>query len=151
MTTYLEYLEESTNVVKSKTNFSKLILVITYLLIWASSLIVFWFFTEDSDAMGYSLMFLIILLPVTTYAISMIIGLNNLFGKWKWLTPIILGIMYVLLDYATFSAANMTAFNKLNAPTLEAFPMIALISLFGLSIGSLNYYIQAKRNEKKSN
>ena len=150
MTSYLEYLEESTNVVKSKTKFSKLILVITYLLIWASSLVVFWFFTEDSDAMGYSLMFLIILLPVTTYTISMIIGLNNFFGKLKWLTPIILGIMYVLLDYATFSAANMTTFNKLNAPDFELFPVIALISLFALSIGSLNHYIQTKRNQKKA-
>lgn len=74
MKTYYDYLEESTNVVKSNTNRNKIITILSYLLIWAFAMIVFWFFTSGSDAMGYSLMFLWIILPVTTFIVSVVIG-----------------------------------------------------------------------------
>ena len=75
MKTYYDYLEESTNVVKSNTNRNKIITILSYLLIWAVAMIVFWFFTSGSDAMGYSLMFLWIILPVTTFVVSIVIGI----------------------------------------------------------------------------
>ena len=83
MSNYLNYLDESTNTVKSKNKLSMLILFVTYLGIWAVSLIVFWFFINSSDAMGYSIMYLWVLLPVTTFVISLLIGKNNYMGKWK--------------------------------------------------------------------
>ena len=43
----------------------------------ALAMIVFWFFTSGSDAMGYSLMYLWIILPVTTFVESMLIGKND--------------------------------------------------------------------------
>ena len=61
----IEHLEESTNVVKSNANRNKIITILSYMLVWAIAMIVFWFFTSGSDAMGYSLMFLWIILPVT--------------------------------------------------------------------------------------
>ena len=88
MSNYLNYLEESTNTVKSKNRLSMLILVSTYLGIWAISLISFWFFSSASDAMGYSIMFLWVLLPVTTFIISLLIGMNDYWGKWKWFSAI---------------------------------------------------------------
>ena len=84
MSNYLNYLDESTNTVKSKNKLSMLILLVTYLGIWAISLIVFWFFINSSDAMGYSIMFLWVLLPVTTFVIALLIGKNNYMGRWKW-------------------------------------------------------------------
>ena len=53
MKTYYEYLEESTNVVKSNTNRNKIIIILSYMLVWAIAMIAFWFFTSGSDAMGY--------------------------------------------------------------------------------------------------
>ena len=47
---YLDYLEESTNVVKSRNKLSKLVLIMTYLVIWAVSLIVFWLFMDSAGA-----------------------------------------------------------------------------------------------------
>ena len=44
MSDYLNYLEESTNTVRSKNKLSMIILLATYLGIWAVSLITFWFF-----------------------------------------------------------------------------------------------------------
>lgn len=43
MSDYLNYLEESTNTVRSKNKLSMIILLATYLGIWAVSLITFWF------------------------------------------------------------------------------------------------------------
>ena len=74
MKSYYDYLEESTNVVKSNANRNKIITILSYLLIWAFAMIVFWFFTSGSDAMGYSLMFLWLILPISTFIVSIVIG-----------------------------------------------------------------------------
>lgn len=113
---YLNYLKESADVVKSKNKFSKLILIIAYLAIWAISLVFFWLFTSGSDAMGYSIIFFYILLPVTTFVLSFLIGKNDYWGRWKWISAIIFGVMYMLTEYVTFSVANMVAFDKVNEP-----------------------------------
>lgn len=133
---YLDYLKESTNVVQSRHKLSFLLLILSYLVIWAFSLIVFWFFTSGSDAMGYWIMFLWVLLPVTTLILSLLIGKNDFGGRWKWLACIAFGVMYMLAEYATFSAANMASFGKLNLPQFGMIPAGAVISLIGLGIGS---------------
>lgn len=145
MSDYLDYLEESTNIVKSRNKLSMLILVLTYLVIWAMSIIIFWFFTSGSDAMGYSLMFLWIILPVTTFVISLLIGKNNYWDKWKWGCPLVLGVMYMLAEYATFQSSNMIAFDKINAPSWEMILVGAIISIFGLSIGEIANLCRKKR------
>ncbi|WP_302789268.1 helix-turn-helix domain-containing protein [Anaerostipes caccae] len=145
MSKYLNYLEESTNTVKSKTRLSMLILILTYLGIWAISLISFWFFNSGSDAMGYSIMFLWILLPVTTFVTSLLIAKNNYWGKWKWFSALIFGIMYMLAEYATFSTANMITFNKINTPQWGMIFAGVIISLVGLVIGSIIYRLKANR------
>lgn len=133
---YLNYLGESTNAVQSRRNLSLLLLILTYLAIWSLSLIVFWFFTSGSDAMGYGIMFLWVLLPVTTLILSLLIGKNDFGGRRKWLACIAFGVMYMLADYATFSAANMAAFGKFNLPAFSMIPTGAMISLIGLGIGA---------------
>lgn len=146
MPDYLDYLEESTNVVKSKKSLSKLILIATYLVIWAIALIVFWFFTSSSDAMGYSFMSLWVLLPVTTFVISLLIGKNDYWGSWKWVSAIIFGIMYMLAEYVTFSAANMASFDNFNMPELGMLFAGAVISLAGLAIGAGIHRVKVKKN-----
>ena len=148
MSNYLDFLEESTNTVKSRSKLSMLILVLTYLVIWAISIIVFWFFTSGSDAMGYSLMFLWILLPVTTFVVSLFIGKNNYWGKWKWLSPLALGIMYMLAEYATFQSSNMIAFDKINAPRWEMILSGGIISIIGLCIGEIANLCKRKKKVK---
>lgn len=147
MSDYLNYLEESTNTVRSKHKLSMTILLATYLGIWAISLITFWFFISGSDAMGYSLMFIWVLLPVTTFVISLLIGKNNYMGKWKWLLPIVFGIMYMLAEYATFSAANMAAFHKINMPEFGMILIGAMISLIGTGVGVLINFANFKKRK----
>ena len=137
MNTYYDYLEESTNVVKSNANRNRIITILAYLLIWAFAMIVFWFFTSGSDAMGYSLMFLWIILPVTTFIVSVVIGKNNFWGKGKWAFTIFFGAMYTLAEYGTFKMANNITFDKLNAPAWGMVVAGTIISTIGMLVGSL--------------
>ncbi len=78
-----------------------------------------------------------ILMPVTTFVVSLMIGKNDYMGEWKWISVIAFGIMYMLSEYATFSAANMAAFDKVNIPELGMIPAGAMISLIGMGIGMI--------------
>lgn len=139
MNGYLNYLDESTNTVKSRAKLSKLILLMSYLVIWAIAIIVFWIFAikEPDGAMGYSLMFLWVILPVTTLVISYFIGRNNYGKKRKWASSIGFGIMYMLSEYATFSMANNLSFNKINLPEFSMLWKGIAISLIGIALGHL--------------
>lgn len=147
MKSYYDYLEESTNVVKSNANRNKIITILSYLLIWAFAMIVFWFFTSGSDAMGYSLMFLWFILPISTFIVSIVIGKNNFWGKGKWAFTLFFGVMYMLAEYGTFKMANNIAFNKLNAPDLGMIVAGAIISAIGMLVGSL--WNKKRHNQKK--
>lgn len=146
---YLDYLEESTNVVKSRNKLSKLVLIMTYLVIWAVSLIVFWLFMDPAGALGYSLMFLWLLLPVTTFVLSLLIGRNNFWGKWKWLSAAAFGLMYMLADYATFKTANMVSNGIFRMPDFIMLFAGVIISVLGLGIGAVFYYSKSKAEVKK--
>ncbi len=139
MNAYMDYLDESTNVVRSQTRFSKLALILVYLVIWTIAIVFFWVFTakDSGDPMGYSLMFLWIILPVSIFIISFLISKNDYWGKRKWLIPIGFGVMYMLAEYATFSMANNVAFNKVNAPEFSMIIVGAVISLAAMGIGHL--------------
>ena len=146
---YLDYLEESTNVVKSRNKLSKLVLIMTYLVIWAVSLIVFWLFMDPAGALGYSLMFLWLLLPVTTFVLSLLVGRNNFWGKWKWLSAAAFGLMYMLADYATFKAANMVSNGIFRMPDFIMLFAGVIISVLGLGIGAVFYYSKSRTEVKK--
>ncbi len=134
---YLDYLENSTNTVKSKTKLSKIVLFSVYIFIWAVSEIVFWFFTEPSDTMGYSLMFVWIIMPVTTFTVSFITGKNGFLKRFKWLLPLLLGIMFMLVPYSTLTFSNMTAFHTFRWPDFPMLPIGAAISYAGIIAGLL--------------
>ena len=142
---YLDYLEESTNVVKSKTNLSKLILLLTYLLIWSISVISFWCFLEDGNEMGYSLLCVWILLPLTTLIISFIIGRMHDWDRRKWFLALGFGFMYMLLPYVTFGLANMLTFHKMNLPEWYLMIVGVGISLVGMGVGTVIWKLKHKQ------
>lgn len=150
MSRYVDYLEESTNLVGSRNKLSKLILILTYLGIWAFCLIVFWFFTDGSDALGYSVMFLGVLLPVSTFVISLLIGKGGHFGKAKWFAPVVFGVMYMLTEYATFSMANMVSNHRINSPEYVMIVYGAVISIMGMGIGCVCNLVSKRRTVKAS-
>ena len=134
---YLAYLAESTDAVRSRDRLGRSILIVACSLVWAIALVAFWAFGAASDAMGYSIMFLGLLLPVTTFVVSFVIGKRDYWGGWKWVVAPILGAAYMLAGYGTFSLANMLTFDKLNVPDIGAILIGTAVSLAGIGIGSV--------------
>ncbi len=149
MSTYLDYLQESTDTVKSNDRKAKIVLISVYLGIWAFALIAFWFFTTPIDAMAYSITYLWILFPITTFVFSLIIGKNDYFGKWKWASVLPFGIMYTLTEYATFRVSNMITFGKFVMPDMTMILTGAAISAIGLTVGiGVNHFNKRKTKNK---
>ena len=142
---YFSYLEESTNMVKIKKHFSEILIIIAFLIIFSVSLLVFWCFISGSDALGYALVFLYIVFPVTILILSFLIGRRELFGRKNFYSSIIFGIMYMLAEYLTFNMANMISFNKLNIPHFELILIGTAISAFGYIAGKMIKHIIKKR------
>ena len=110
-------------------------LILKYLGIWVFALVFFWWIMDPGDALGYSILFLWIIFPITTFVVSLSVGKKE-YSPWKkWLLPLILGFMYMLSDYLTFKTANMLAFDKFNAPGMEYFVAGVIISVIGLILG----------------
>lgn len=146
-TDYIDYLAHSTNTVKSRQHLSTVILMSVYLAIWAFALIVFWCFTSSSDAMGYSVLFLWLVLPVSTLVISILLGKASAFGAFTWLLPLSFGFMHLLAEYATFSLANMIAidFSRINPPAWDYFLFGAVVALIGVGLGTLARRIKKRK------
>ena len=134
----IAHLEESTNVVKSRRDMSRLILLATYLVIWAFSILSFWLGARQ-DAMGYSILVFYVILPMTTIILSICIGKDDVWASSKWILLLFFGFMYMLASYATFSLANMISlsFEQIRWPQLENMIGGILCSAFGMMVGSL--------------
>jgi len=113
MKDYLDYIEESTNAVKGKTRLSKLLLVLSYLVIWAFNIMASWRFSAGSitEAQAGGVQWLV--LPAVTIILSLLIGKNNYWGKYKWLAPIGFGLMLMLSVYASYGMRESLNFNGL--------------------------------------
>lgn len=109
----------------------------SYILIQAISLIAFWVFSDGAYAMGYTILLIWIIQPVTILALSFLIAKNEYFIKAQWLFPLIFGIGYLLLPYCTFDIANMLSTGSLLSPSWEPFGIGVLVSIAGLLIGKL--------------
>lgn len=153
MSSYVDYLEESTNTVKHQRKLSQIILIATYLGIWAFALIEFWVFMSPTDALGYALVFFWMILPVATIVISFLIGKNNYFGELKWLLTIAFGFMHMLAGYATFSLKNMIArdFDVIHLPDFQMMLVGAFFSALGMGISVLIRHIKSTYSKKREN
>ena len=144
--TYKEYLEESTDAVKSNERKSKLILVFTMLGIWALSLIAFLFVHKGVDNYGYTLAVTWAVLPITFFVASYIIAKCDWFGKLKWLSLPVFSIMYSMSGYMTSVTANDMITKSVVWPDFAKLPIGLVISLAGLLLGIL---VRKKQNKKR--
>lgn len=133
--TYRDYLEESTNTVKSNERRMKLSLVLVTLGVWALSVVAFWLTHSGVDAVGYSLAVTWLVLPVLFFVVSFIIGYRNWFGKWKWLAALVFSLMYSLTGYVTSVTAQNMVIKTVIWPDFAKLPIGLGISLAGLGLG----------------
>lgn len=148
MKNYLDYIEESPNVVKSKVKLSKLILILSYLVIWAFNIMVSWFFSAESISEAQAGAFQWLVLPVATIVISLLIGKNDFWGKHKWFAPIGFGLMFLLSIYASYGMRENSIFNQIDLQTITLFFIGAIASVIGIVLGYAFFTVE--KNTPKS-
>ena len=135
MKDYLDYIEESTNTVKSKVRLSKLLLVLSYLVIWAFNIMASWRFSAGSITEAQAGGAQWIMLPAATIVLSLLIGKNNYWGKYKWLAPIGFGLMFMLSVYASYGMRESLIFDRVDLQTLSVFFIGTIASMIGMALG----------------
>lgn len=128
--------QEPSDGVQEKKHLPDLKLLWFYLMIWAAGMVVFHLFLSGSDAMGFALLFLHLLLPLISFFLSVIIGMHHDWG-WKWLVPFGFGFMWVMAGYCSFNVANMLSGGRFSLPELSQIVDGSLIPLAGMVIGSV--------------
>ncbi len=109
-----------------------------YFLIWATSIGSFWL-GLGRDAMGYSLVVLYALIPLSVFVLSIARGINGCSLKAGVGLALLLGMSNMMVEYLTFSLANMVSnsFSHLNMPELSLLAIGFVLSLLGLIVGRL--------------
>ncbi len=137
MSDYVTYLEKSTDTTQSRDRMTRRMVLAGGLVIWALCLVSFWCFDAGRDALGYSFTVLWLLMPVTMFTVSAVLGRDVHAGYMRWFAAPVFGVLYMLTEYATFSMANMLAFSRWNAPQWGMVVAGTVISLLGMGFGTL--------------
>lgn len=134
--TYKEYLEESTNTVKSNERNAKLILVFSTLGIWSLSVLGFFLLKDNLGLVGYSLSVTWAILPILFFTASYVLGLRDWFGKLKYLAPVLFGLMASLSGSVTTVSGADALYRSVTWPDFRKLPLGLLLSLAGIWIGA---------------
>ena len=105
----LHHIEESTNAVKSRQRLGKWMETLSFLVIWAVCVAVFWLGGGEAGAMGYSILVLYWVLPLCTFVVSLVMGLDSSWKERQWWMLLYFGVGFMLVPYGTFSLANMVS------------------------------------------
>ena len=110
-------------------------LLLLYLGIWVLSVSTFWVLKYFINPFFYYLVVLFLVLPSSTFVISIKIGENGCCGKWKWVISILFGIMHGGCWMATFGFANTLETGRFNLPDINQMVFVAVLSMIGIVIG----------------
>ncbi len=137
--TYMEFLQESTDVVRSESRKAEMALILVTVGIWALSMLAVgavWA-AAGADAAGYCLTVVWMVLPVLFFAVTAIIGRYDYFGRLKWIFAAGISIMYTLSGCVTAMAVENTAEVILMWPSFAKLPIGLMISLMGFAAGMI--------------
>ena len=140
----LRHIDESTNTVKSRQRLGKLVQTLSFLVIWAVCVAVFWL-GGGSDAMGFSILVFYGVLPLSTFVVSLLMGLDTSWKERHWGMVLYFGLAYMFMDYFTFSLANMISKGSPNLPTWEYILYGMFYAMQGMCLGSVIRWGRASR------
>lgn len=146
MNKYLDYLGESTNAANRKVMLAKVILLTTFTIIWAACILSFWL-GLGQNAMGYAILTLYMVMPLTIIIVSAIIGGAGLFGRSKWIFCAAFGVMYTMVDYATFDLAHMAKVGSISMPDFIILIAGIIMSATAMGIAALIRYFTKRIND----
>lgn len=145
----IRHLEESTDLVRSRERLSRLLVVLTYLILWALSILAFWAGLKE-EAMLYSIAIFYLVLPLTTLILAGLVGRNQCWTGLRWLMLLFFGFLYMLAPYATFSVANMLTVERFRLPELAALLPGLLCAAAGMGIGCGLRRLNNRRQRRKA-
>ena len=141
--TYMEYLEETTNTVKSKRNLEKVILFSAYFLVWAIAEVVFWS-VRGPITTRCDVIFRWILFPLLTLVTTAIIARNNYWGKANWFSVLAAAVAFLTIPNTKFAAEGITDANiettvsfVFKWPNFSYMAIGVFVALCGIWIGSI--------------
>ena len=146
---YQDYLEESTNTVKSREKQSRLFLVLMTLGIWAFGVIAFWLVKDSDGGAGFCQVISWTVMPVLFFAVSWLIGWNDYYGKLKWLAPVIFAGLYMLVGSISTLQTEDAFYRAVVWPDFRKLPLGLMLSLAGLGLGVLLRKREAGRKAKE--
>lgn len=128
-------------------NKAQIAIIATELGIFAIAVFVFWTFAGKSDAMGYGILYIWGLMPLVSFVTSLVVGLLNVWGRYRVLWPALCAILITLLPCVTFDAAHALHFGSLLAPNLTMLIGGCIVSYFGFAVGIVIRSIKKKTNK----
>lgn len=144
--TYQEFLEESTNTVKSRKKLGKIILFSTYFLIWGASMILFWQ-VKGPMTSGFDITFRWILLPLLLFVSTITVAKNDYWGKGNWFCVIGAAIMFLTVPYTQFVEEMGRMTYTFRFPNFLYMVIGIIIAVCGIVIGTIwNRKTAEKRN-----
>ena len=109
--------------------------IVLYPILCVFSITYFWVSGQYLDALGFTLIHLYGLHPLTIMIVSIFLAYQNDIGKWAFVFAFFCGICLMGTEYLTFSLSNMMTFTVINSPELMLILIGAAISLFGELLG----------------
>ena len=123
-------------------------LMIAYAALCLLAVLVFYFGSTGSDAMGFGLIFFYLLLPGAALAMSAVLTAKGLRARHWSAIAAAFGAMMALTDWLTYRLSNMLAFGVWRWPDVQALMFGVVASLLGSAAGC---GVRALRGENKKN
>lgn len=111
--------------------------VLAYTIVLAVCYVSFWLFAGGTGAMGYSVLVQLFALPVAGFVISLLMGLDKSWKERQWWMLLYFGFGFFLMQYGTFSLANMLSKGSFNLPERGLFSTGMALALPGMALGSV--------------
>lgn len=126
---------------------TQIAIIATELGIFAIAVFAFWAFTGELDTMGYGILYIWVLMPLVSFATSLVVGLFNILGRYRVLWPALCAILITLLPCVTFDAAHALYFGSLVAPSLTMLIGGCIVSYIGFAVGIVIRSIKKKTSK----
>lgn len=126
---------------------AQIAIIATELGIFAIAVFAFWAFAGELDAMGYGILYIWGLMPLVSFVTSLVVGLLNVWGRYRVLWPALCAILITLLPCVTFDAAHALYFGNLLAPNLTMLIGGCIVSYIGFAVGIVIRSIKKKTNK----
>lgn len=116
--------------------------MLVYAACWAATVVVFWMDPEGSGgwAMGYTLVFLYIVMPVACLFCSTLVARCIVWGPWRAVMLVAFAAAYAILGNITFTLANYLNGGlgdplRLDETNLQMFALGLVVASIGYAVG----------------